>query len=87
MAARTIDVRGHRIRTATQRRYVVVAVRTADVNVSLAHAPGRVETYYAFASIIRRSDSLSTARTAARRYGRVVGSFAVVVDLTTGEEV
>lgn len=76
----TFNVRGHKVRSASRCRFIVVAVRPTDVTYD-----GRI--YAAFASIIRRSDNYETAKTAARRYGFPPGACAVVMDSTTGEEV
>lgn len=76
----TITVRGHKIRTRSNRRYVAVAVRPEPVT-----TPDGI--YVAFATILMRSDNLATAKTKARLYGFPPGAFAVVVDTTTGEEV
>lgn len=77
---RTFTVRGHKLRTRTNRRFVVVAVRPEPVTTDAG-------TYVAFADIRKRTDNIDTARTVARRYGFPPGAFAVVVDLTTGEEI
>lgn len=78
--ARTITVRGIKIRTAAQRRFAVVAVRPMDI-------PHENGTLVAFARIIKRSDNIVTARNIARRGASGIGVAAVVVDTTTGEEV
>lgn len=81
MTTKTFTVRGHKIRTATTRRYVAVAVRTEDVTTERG-------TYVAFARVIKRSDAVATVKAEARRYGfGMSGEFAVVVDTETGEEV
>lgn len=76
----TVDVRGHKVRTRTTRRYVAVAVRPKPIVYG-------DYTYAAFARVLKRSDSHETATKEAARYGFPPGAFAVVVDLTTGEEV
>lgn len=76
----TIHVRGIKVRTRTPRRYVAVAVRPEPIVYD-------DYTYVAFAHVLKRSDSYETARKEAARYGFPPGAFAVVVDLTTGEEV
>jgi len=79
----TFTVRGHKVRSQSQRRYIVVAVRPEPVPTANGY-------YVAFARIERRSDNLATARKAARHYDFNLagnGSFAVVVDSATGEEV
>lgn len=88
---KTFSIRGQKIRSASQRRYIVVACRPADFVGQRwdyrveAHVP---ETYKAFtAHIVRRSDSLQVARAAARKVGFVAGGWIVIVDQTTGEEV
>lgn len=88
--AKTFTVRGVKVRTSSQRRYVVVAARAADSVVS--RWDYRVEGYVdeavkAFTEIVRRSDSIDAARAAVRKYGRVSGGFVVIVDTVTGEEV
>lgn len=89
----TINARGIKIRSRSQRRFVAVAVRPEDITITAdsdAHRIfGRaVGTYVAFAEIIGRSDSLDTARRRARNsssYG--VGVARIVIDTATGEEV
>lgn len=79
----TITVRGRKIRSRSNRRYIAVAIRPEDVP-----APGwESGVYAAFATIIRRSDSIGPVRKAASDYGFHHGAYAVVVDTTTGEEV
>lgn len=87
----TFTVRGVKVRTASQRRFVVVACRPEDF---LGRRWNGAENGYvpaaftAFAPVIvRRSDSFETARAAAAKYGFVPGGFVTVVDTTTGEEV
>lgn len=73
-------VRGHKIRTSTNRRYVAVAVRPEPVTTDKG-------TFVAFADIRKRSDNLDTIRRECRKYGFATGAFMVAVDTTTGEEV
>lgn len=70
-----IDVRGQKLRTQTQRRYVVVRVRPAASEGA------------AFARVVKRSDNLETARRVERGYCPSLGAVTVVVDLRTGQEV
>lgn len=79
-AARRFTVRGIPVKTTTKSRYVAVAVRPVDV-----YMDGGV--YVKFATIIKRSATVATVRTAARRYGVSRGAFAVVVDTVTGKEI
>lgn len=76
----TITVRGHKVSNRSQRRFLVVAVRPEAVETD--HG-----TYVAFADVRKRTDSIETARTTQRRYGRAWGAFMVIVDSETGEEV
>lgn len=75
---KTLTVRGHKLRTATTRRYVVVAIPRPVTAPGGRDVPARV---------IRRSDDLHTARTVARRHGVGTHGYAVVVDTHTGSEV
>lgn len=93
MTTRTskFTVRGMTGRTASQRRYIVVAGRPVDVDAqewdyrTESYVPAR---FVAFGpEIVRRSDSIDTARAAVRRHSRIIGGFVVVVDTVTGEEV
>lgn len=80
---KTFNIRGQKVRSASQRRYIVVVVRPTAVTVA---ATG--ETYVPFARVHKRSDSVETARREANRYGRPgPGCSVVVVDTATGEEV
>lgn len=74
MRSQTLTVRGYKLRNASMRRYLVVAVSHRDGN----------ETGVA---TVKRSDNLSTARTWQKRYGVWSSSFAVIIDTVTGEEV
>lgn len=80
----TFTVRGHKVRSASKCRFVVVAVRAEPFVTEEG-------TYVAFAEIRKRSDSYATAQTHARRMrdngGRGHGMTVVVVDTETGEEV
>ena len=62
---------------------------TADWDEAEAARPaeGRISCYVAFADIVKRSDSIDTARKAASRHERGPGCIVVVVDTVTGEEV
>lgn len=77
----TFEVRGQKVRTSTQRRYVVIAVRSEPV-----HVAGE-GTYVAFARIEKRSDNIETARKAAAKHPRFVGGETVVMDTATGWEI
>ena len=86
----TFTVRGQKVRSQSNRRFIVVAVRPEAIT-------NENGTYVAFARIVKRSDNVDTARTSARRWtadhraaARRYGSaddFAVVVDSTTGQEI
>jgi len=86
-------VRGVKVRTASQRRFVVVACRPADVpemrqtgrvvDGEIEYAPTG-HTLRAYTEIVKRSDSVATARKACRY---VTGGWCVVVDTVTGLEV
>lgn len=77
-----LTVRGLAVTTRTPRRFAAIYLRPTAVTVE---GEG---TYVAFAEVIKRTDSLATAKAAARRRGfGYHGSFAVVVDLDTGMEV
>jgi hypothetical protein len=76
-----LTVRGIPVKTRTERRYAVVAVRPEPV----AHPAGG--TLVAFAEVKKRTDSLETARVTVRRAERFRGGFFVVIDLETGAEV
>jgi hypothetical protein len=75
-----LTVRGIKLRTRTPRRFAVVAVRPEPVT-----RDGH--TYVACAEVLKRTDSLDTARAKRRSFGIGIGSYAVIVDLTTGEEI
>lgn len=75
-----LTVRGIKLRTRTPRRFVTVGVRPEPV----VRPEG---TYVAYAEVLKRTDSLETARAARRKHGFGYGSFAVVIDLATGEEI
>ena len=75
-----LRVRGLRVVTRTPRRYIAVIVRPEDQVMNGAR-------YVAFAEVIKRTDSLKTARTALDRHGFAAGVHRVVIDTTTGEEV
>lgn len=111
----TLTVRGQKVRTASLRRYIVVAARPTDVEVEREVTVGhetvlltatkadgstyeypsthpvrekRTEVYGAYGpTIIKRSDSVETARAGARKHGQPAGGYCVVVDTVTGEEV
>jgi hypothetical protein len=80
MPTKTIKVRGHTIRTRTQRRYIAIAMRTDE-------AISGHSVYVTFAEVIKRSDNPDVVRAAQYKYGGYMGSFAVCVDTTTGEEI
>jgi hypothetical protein len=88
---KTFQIRGVRVRTASARRFIVVAYRATDVTGD--RWDYRVqdlvpEVYRAFPpTIIRRSDNYETARKARDKYGQPKGGWCVVVDSVTGEEV
>lgn len=74
-------VRGVKVRTRTPRRYATVAVRPNPVT----DDDGRV--LVAYAQVLKRTDNLQTAHAERRKFGIGRGTFAVVIDLNTGEEV
>lgn len=78
---RKLVVRGIAVKTTTPRRYAVVAVRPEPWTASDGYV------YPQFASVIKRTDNLDVAHATCRRRGVGTGSFPVIVNLTTGEEV
>lgn len=92
---RKFTVRGHKMQTASQRRFVVVHVRAEDITVTADSEAHRifqrpVGTFVAFADIVKRTDSIATARTFAQRQRQRhvgVGVKTVIVDTVTGQEV
>lgn len=89
---KTFTVRGVKMRTATQRRYVAVAVRPAGTYRYWDAYEGATGAYVeeelpALATILRRSDRIEPLRAAIRRTGRIIGAALVVVDTLTGEEI
>ena len=85
----TFYVDGHEIRSASQRRYIVVGVtQTGAFQVWDGRAGGYVTREVDARSwIIGRSDSLGTAQARARKVGRITGGRVAIVDSTTGIEV
>jgi hypothetical protein len=87
---KTFYVKGVKMRTSSQRRYVVVAGRehAAEGRQWDYRTESYVPRHFAAIapSIVRRSDSFEVARKAASAQ-RVAGGYAVVIDTTTGEEV
>lgn len=79
-SSRTLSVRGHRVTTRTDRRWIVVAVRPKAVVYD-------DYTYPAFVRVLKRTDSIDTARAEQRKFGFPPGSFAVIMDKATGKEV
>ena len=77
---RNLVVRGIKLRTRTPRRFATVAVRPERIE-----RDGRF--YMPYAEVLKRTDSIETARAKKRSFGIGIGSFAVIVDLTTGEEI
>lgn len=82
----TFTVRGFKVRSQSRRRYVVCRVQPQDVFFTSSF-DGKPITVKACAEIIKRSDSLATAQRYSRNYGLRHGSFSVVVDTVTGEEI
>lgn len=80
----TFTVRGHKIRSQSNRRYLVIAVRPAPVPLAGTAGKGM---YVAFARVEKRTDNIKTARAAIRKYGHANGAFAVVIDAATGAEI
>lgn len=98
MPSTTITVRGFKVRSASQRRYIVIVVRPEGYDFhTQRYAPetGSFEPQTirikAGAFVCKRSDSIETARKHARDHNDYgvsrARSFAVVVDSTTGQEV
>lgn len=87
MPSTTLNVRGIKLRTQTQRRYVVVMTRTEDTVVR--DSLDQLVTYLKFAYVEKRSDNIDTARKAQRSAYNHRGPSCVVIvfDTTTGEEV
>lgn len=75
-----LTVRGMKVITRTPRRYAVVTLRTEPVVTETG-------TYVPFIRVEKRTDSLVIAKRAKGAFGIYRGAIAVVVDLTTGEEV
>lgn len=75
-----LNARGRTIRTSSNRRFVVVAVRTEAIQTEQGWL-------VAFAEIFKRSDRLATARAAAQRTGTAQGAVNIVIDTFTGEEI
>ena len=76
----TFTVRGFKLRTRSNRRYVAVAVRPAPVTTESG-------TYVAFADVRKRSDNLDTLRRFQRSYGWETGAYVVIIDTVSGEEI
>lgn len=77
----SFEVNGFKIRTRTQRRYVVVATRAMPFT-------NERGTYVAFAEVVKRTDNIETARKEENRRGVTdTRCYAVVVDTTTGRQV
>jgi hypothetical protein len=90
---KTFTIHGQTGRTRTQSRYVVVIGRVEAVEGrrwdyrTETYVP---ETYVPFGpEVVRRSDSIETARKVARQRAdrRGPGVYVAVIDTTTGEEV
>src|SRR5262245_55650897 len=88
--SKTLTIRGQKVRSASQRRFIVVRCRPADVE-------GRrwdyrvqdyvPETFKAFRpEIMRRSDDAQVALRHARQLGHPTGGWTVVIDTVSGEE-
>ncbi len=78
----TLTVRGMKVRSRSNRRYVVVFVRTEP------YTDREGFTYQPKIEIERRSDNIETLRKHVSRSGRGGHTFhRVIVDTTTGEEV
>ena len=87
-------IEGVTFRTASQRRFVVVAGRATGFEgrrwSSIAiDSEGRQgayvpETFQPFKGIVKRSDNVHTAKAAAAKHGTPAGGFCVVVD-TVGD--
>jgi hypothetical protein len=86
MATVTLNVRGIKLRTQTQRRFVAVMVRPEDTLVD--HADGSTSVYVKCAYVQKRSDNLEVIETYIRRQrlDMSTGLRWCVFDTTTGEE-
>lgn len=80
MAAGTFTVAGKRVRTSSTRRFVAWQVSRKFDGV-------RYTDEIRDRTIFARSDSVTTIRTRISRYGFHSGSYFVVIDTVTGEEV
>lgn len=93
MPTTTFTVRGHKVRSASQRRYIVVIVQPRDREAFVQERRNgewvtEPITVPAGARVHKRSNSVATAHQHASRYGFPTGgNFAVVIDTVTGEEV
>jgi hypothetical protein len=107
----TFTIRGFKVRSASQRRFIVVVGReheyavvrdakTAEWITDSNFDPARVaaaraypavytvDTYIPYVEVFRRTDSIETARTVARRKSQSgFRGFVVVIDTATGNEV
>lgn len=87
---KTFTIHGMKIRSASQRRYIVVAGRHTEIAGTRwdhRHEMYVPETFKAFIETVKRSDNYETAKREQRKYGRVSYGFVAVIDTTTGEEV
>lgn len=94
MPSKTFTVRGHKVRSQSQRRFIVFAVRPEPITIRPEDEAARIfgrtpGTYPAFVETVRRSDSIARAeRIRQSQVGKWgVGTAVVIVDSTTGEEV
>lgn len=77
---KTLTVRGQRVRSASQRRFVAVRLVRRFDGVQYSGD-------FVAASIEKRSDSIATLKTWIGRQGFHSSRMFVVIDTTTGEEV
>jgi hypothetical protein len=86
---KTFTIRGQKIRSASQRRFIVVVCRPADYEGrrwDYAKGDYVPETYKAFRpTIIRRSDDVVTARKERDKFNAGPGAWVIVVDTMSGE--
>lgn len=77
----TFNILGRKVRSSSQRRYIVIAVR------AMPYDNVNGTTYHPFHHFVKRSDNLITARKAKQQYGSVLGGVVVIMDSITGQEV
>jgi hypothetical protein len=80
--SRTFTIDGVKFRSASNRRWIVVRITPQPYNVE--YGDGQSITVPAGASIIRRSDSLETARSVYEKNRDSLKNFHVLIDQPTG---